>query len=220
MAPNHSNTPAIKSDLTLLKGKIPLVGLTGGIGSGKTAVSNILGSLGAGIVDTDLIAHQITTPSGDAIPLIQAAFGPQFINADGSLDRPRMRALVFGDAKARKILEGITHPLIKAETAKQAIALAKTGAPYLTFVVPLLIESGSWVNLIDFLIVVDSPEETQIERVMHRNKMTRSEVEDILKAQATREARLAAADAIIENNGSLEDLKSTVFSLHQKLLKI
>lgn len=220
MSTNHSNITANQVDLALLKGEIPLVGLTGGIGSGKTAVSDILGSLGAGVIDTDLIAHQITAPGGDALPRIQEVFGSQYINTDGALDRSKMRALVFGDPSARKTLEEITHPLIKQETAKQAIALVKTGVPYLVFVTPLLIESGSWVNLIDYLIVVDCPEETQIERVMHRNKMARPEVESILRAQVNRETRLAAANSVIENQGSLEDLRQKVLDLHQKLLKI
>lgn len=131
-----------------------------------------------------------------------------------------MRALVFADSNARQALEKITHPLIQQETAKQAFELAKSGVPYLVFVVPLLIESGSWVNLIDYLIVVDCPEETQIQRVMHRSNMTRLDVENILKAQTSRKVRLAAANAVIENQGSLDELKSEVLKLHQELLKI
>ena len=220
MASTHSNFDSAQADLKVLKGDIPFIGLTGGIGSGKTAVSDLLGKLGAGVIDTDLISHQITAPGGRAIPLIAKEFGADFIDPQGALDRPKMRALVFADSNARQALEKLTHPLIQQETAKQAFELAKSGAPYLVFVVPLLIESGSWVNLIDYLIVVDCPEETQIQRVMHRSNMTRLDVENILKAQTSRKVRLAAANAVIENQGSLDELKSEVLRLHQELLKI
>ena len=220
MASTHSNFDSAQADLKALKGEIPLIGLTGGIGSGKTAVSNLLGELGAGVIDTDLISHQITAPGGKAIPLIAKEFGDDFIDSQGALDRVKMRTLVFADPNARQALENITHPLIQQETAKQAFGLAKSGVPYLVFVVPLLIESGSWVKLIDYLIVVDCPEETQIQRVMHRSNMTRLDVENILKAQTSRNVRLAAANTVLENQGSLDELKSEVLSLHQQLLKI
>lgn len=220
MASIHSNLNPTQADLKTLKGKIPLIGLTGGIGSGKTAVSNLLGELGAGVIDTDLISHQITAPNGEAIPLIANTFGDGFINPEGALNRPKMRTLVFEDAKARQTLELITHPLIQQETIKQAFELARSGVPYLIFVVPLLIESGTWLKLIDYLVVVDCPEETQIQRVMHRNNMTRPEVENILKAQTSRNTRLAAANAIIENQDGLDKLELEVLKLHQDLLKI
>ena len=220
MDSTHSNIDSAQADLKALKGEIPLIGLTGGIGSGKTAVSDLLGALGAGVIDTDLISHQITAPGGKAIPLIAKAFGADFIDAQGALIRPKMRAVVFEDPGARKVLEQITHPLIQEETSKQAFELAKSGVPYLVFVVPLLIESGSWVKLIDYLVVVDCSEETQIQRVMHRNNMTRSDVENVLKAQTSRNDRLAVANAVIENQGSLDELKSAVQNLHQQLLKI
>jgi dephospho-CoA kinase len=220
MASTHSNFDSAQADLKALKGEIPLIGLTGGIGSGKTAVSNLLGELGAGVIDTDLISHQITAPGGKAIPLIAKEFGDDFIDSQGALDRVKMRTLVFADSNARQALEKITHPLIQQETAKQAFGLAKSGVPYIVFVVPLLIESGSWVKLIDYLIVVDCPEETQIQRVMHRSNMTRLDVENILKAQTSRKVRLAAANTVLENQGSLDELKSEVLSLHQQLLKI
>ena len=220
MASTHSNLDSAQADLKALKREIPLIGLTGGIGSGKTAVSDMLGELGAGIIDTDLISHQITAPGGKAIPLIAKAFGADFIDPQGALIRSKMRTVVFEDPSARKALEQITHPLIQEETSKQALKLAKSGVPYLVFVVPLLIESGSWVKLIDYLVVVDCSEETQIQRVMHRNNMTRSDVENVLKAQTSRNARLAAANAVIENQGGLDELKSEVLKLHQQLLKI
>ena len=219
MATATPKPTAEQSDLRTLKGQILLTGLTGGIGSGKTAVSDLLGKLGAGIVDTDLIAHQITAPQGAAIPLIRAQFGTEFIDAHGALDRNKMRTLVFGNPQARQSLEAITHPLIREETIKQALRLNQEGSPYLVFVVPLLIESGSWQGLIDYLVVVDCPVETQIERVMHRSNLPRTDVENILKAQASRKERLAVADAVIENQGSLADLDSQVQTLHQKILQ-
>jgi len=199
---------------------LPLVGLTGGIGSGKTAVSDELAKLGAGVIDTDLIAHQITAPGGVAIPLIQKQFGAEFIDHNGALVRSKMRNLVFADPKARKSLEDITHPLIRHETIKQAQQLIQKKAPYLIFVVPLLIESGNWRPLLDCLVVVDCSEETQIERVMHRSKLPRNEVEGILKAQVSRAERLSYADIVIENQGSLDHLKAEVLGLHQKILQI
>jgi dephospho-CoA kinase len=220
MASTHSNLDTAQADLKALKGEIPLIGLTGGIGSGKTAVSNLLGELGAGIIDTDLISHEITAPGGNAVPLITKVFGADFIDPQGALNRAKMRALVFADPNSRQALEKITHPLIQQETAKKAFELAKFGVPYLVFVVPLLIESGFWLKLIDYLVVVDCPEETQIQRVMHRNNMTRLDVENILKAQTSRKVRLAVANAVIENQGSLDKLKSEVLNLHQQLLKI
>jgi dephospho-CoA kinase len=220
MATNPTNTPSKQANLGELKGYAPFVGLTGGIGSGKTAVSDQLAQLGAGVIDTDLIAHQITVPNGVAIPLIQKQFGSEFIDPNGALDRAKMRTLVFADSHARKALEDITHPLIRAETIRQAKQLIQAKVPYLVFVVPLLIESGSWLSLLDYLVVVDCPEEAQIERVMHRSKLPRNEVESILKAQASRQERIAHADIVIENQGSLQDLHAEVLNLHQKILQI
>jgi len=220
MASSSPNSTSEQSDLSTLKDRIPLIGLTGGIGSGKTAVSDLLAKFGAGIIDTDLIAHQITAPNGGAIPAIQKEFGVGFISADGALDRGKMRSLVFEKPEARKTLEKITHPLIRQETIKQAMQLSTDAAPYLVFVVPLLIESGTWLGLIDRLVVVDCPEEVQIERVMQRSNLPRQEVEKILIAQATRQERLAHADFVIENQTSLGDLEREVQSLHQKILQI
>ncbi|OWS70151.1 dephospho-CoA kinase [Polynucleobacter campilacus] len=219
MATAPPTPTAEQSDLSPLKGHTPLIGLTGGIGSGKTAVSDLLAELGAGIVDTDLIAHQITAPHGAAIALIEKQFGPDFIAADGALNRDKMRSLVFNKPEARKSLEAITHPLTRQETVRQALALSKEGVPYLVFVVPLLIESGSWIELIDLLVLVDCPEETQVQRVMQRSNLPREEVERILAAQASREERLKHADIVIENQGSLKDLEVEVQDLHQKILQ-
>ena len=220
MASNSANLVSEQSDLSWLKGRAPLIGLTGGIGSGKTAVSDLLGKLGAGIVDTDVIAHQITAPKGIAIPAIEQQFGANYLDANGALDRDKMRALVFAKPEARKTLEAITHPLIRQETIKQAEVFIAKGVPYLVFVVPLLIESGSWQGLIDYLVVVDCPEEVQITRVMQRSNLPRPEVERILKAQTSRKDRLAHADIVIENQGSFEELDAEVNQLHQKILQI
>jgi len=209
-----------QASLGILKGPVPFIGLTGGIGSGKTAVSDRLAQLGAGIIDTDLIAHQITALNGAAIPFIQKQFGSEFIDSSGALNRAKMRTLVFADPKARKALEAITHPLIQEETFSQAKALIEVKVPYLVFVVPLLIESGNWLSLLDYLAVVDCLEEVQIERVMHRSKLSQNEVKRILKAQASRKDRITHADMVIENQGSLNDLEAAVLSLHQKILQI
>jgi len=220
MATESSNVSPEQSHLSALRQRLPLVGLTGGIGSGKTAVSELLTQLGAGVIDTDLIAHHITAPGGSAIPLIQRCFGPEFIESSGALDRVKMRALVFSTPDARKSLEEITHPLIRQETLRQALLLAYAAAPYLVFVVPLLVESGSWKDQIDHLVVVDCPEETQIQRVMQRSNLSRLEVEAILEAQAKRQTRLVLANTVIENQGSFSELKSAVEQLHQKILGI
>ena len=220
MATASSKPTTEQSELSTLKGRIPLIGLTGGIGSGKTAVSDLLAKLGAGIVDTDLIAHQITAPHGAAILAIEKHFGPEFIAADGSLDREKMRSLVFTKPEARKSLEAITHPLIREESIQQALKLSQKGARYLVFVVPLLIESESWMALLDRIVVVDCPEETQIKRVVQRSNLSREDVERILMSQANRAERLKHADIVIQNQGSLQDLEVEVQSLHQKILQI
>jgi dephospho-CoA kinase len=220
MATDHPTPTIGQSQLSELKMPIPLIGLTGGIGSGKTAVSNILAKLGAGVIDTDLIAHQITASGGSAIFPIQAHFGAEYLDSNGALDRNKMRSLVFQKPEAKKALEAITHPLIKQETIKQANQLGEAGYPYLVFVVPLLIESGNWKGHIDHLVVVDCPEELQIERVMQRSNLSKAEVEGILKVQAKRQDRLAVADTVIQNQGKLSDLQSAVEQLHQKILGI
>ncbi|AIV62937.1 dephospho-CoA kinase [Burkholderia pseudomallei] len=193
------------------------VGLTGGIGSGKTTVADLFGKLGATIVDTDLIAHRITAPQGLAMPLIAREFGAEFVAADGSLDRAKMRALVFSDESARKRLEAITHPLIREETEREA--RTAQGA-YVVFVVPLLVESGTWKTRVDRVLVVDCDVETQIARVTARNDFTRAQVEAIVARQASRDARLAAADDVIANdNASVAELAAEVAALHQRYLE-
>jgi dephospho-CoA kinase len=192
------------------------VGLTGGIGSGKTTVADLFAARGVPIVDTDLIAHRITAPNGAAMPLIAKEFGAAFVTADGALDRAKMRALVFSDNTAKARLEAITHPLIRAETDRERNAA--TG-PYLIIVVPLLVESGTWKARVDRVLAVDCSVDTQIERVMRRNAFAREQVLAIIDKQATREARLAAADDVIVNDGaSLEALATQVERLHRQYL--
>ena len=205
--------------LEALQGQIPFIGLTGGIGSGKSVVAQRLADLGATVIDADDIAHRITAPGGCAIPAIEATFGPEYITADGSLDRAKMRRLVFENPSALQSLEAITHPLIRSETAHQAALAHQNGAFYLLFVVPLLIESGAWRKLLDRLIVIDCPPEKQIQRVMQRSKLSQIEVEQIIAKQATRADRLAAADTVIVNDGSLADLLPQVDALHQSIVK-
>ncbi|MGA9914223.1 MAG: dephospho-CoA kinase, partial [Paraburkholderia sp.] len=192
------------------------VGLTGGIGSGKSTVADLFAAHGVPLVDTDLIAHRITAPHGIAMPLIAAEFGDSFVAADGSLNRARMRTLVFSDDGARKRLEGITHPLIRAETEREQ---REAQGPYVIVVVPLLVESGSWKTRVNRVLTVDCSVETQISRVMSRNGFRREQVLAIIARQATREARLAAADDVIENdNAPLDALKAHVDAQHRVYL--
>jgi dephospho-CoA kinase len=178
-----------------------------------------LAELGATVIDSDQIAHDITAPHGAAIAPIQARFGSGLLAADGSLDRPKMRQLVFKDPIALQSLEAITHPLIHAETLRQASQAHENGALYLVFMVPLLVESGYWPQIIDHLLVVDCPPELQIARVMQRSKLDRSQIEQIMSKQASREDRLAAADTILLNDGSLDKLIPQIDALHQWIIK-
>jgi dephospho-CoA kinase len=178
-----------------------------------------LAELGATVIDSDQIAHDITAPHGAAIAPIQARFGPDLLAADGSLDRPKMRRLVFNDPSALQYLEAITHPLIHAETLRQASRAHQNGALYLVFMVPLLVESGYWPQAIDHLVVVDCPPELQIARVMQRSNLDRSEIEQIMRKQASREDRLAAADTILLNDGGLDKLIPQIDALHQLIIK-
>jgi dephospho-CoA kinase len=193
------------------------VGLTGGIGSGKSTVADLFAARGVPIVDTDAIAHRITGSQGIAMPAIREQFGPEFLAPDGSMDRARMRALVFSDDAARKRLESITHPLIRSETERESRAAS---GPYVIVVVPLLVESGTWKTRVDRVLDVDCSVETQIERVMRRNGFTREQVLAIIARQAMRDARLAAADDIVVNDGAtLESLAKDVDTLHARYLE-
>lgn len=190
------------------------IGLTGGIGSGKTRVADMFAAHGAALIDTDLLAHEITAPGGAAIePLVQA-FGSGCLRPDGAMDRDAMRALVFSDPSAKSRLEGITHPLIRQLTESRAAAIrAARQHPYLIYVVPLLVESGSWRARVGRVLVVDCQEETQVARVMSRNGFTREQVQAIMQKQATRAARLAVADDVIDNDGPPDALAPQVARL-------
>jgi len=190
------------------------VGLTGGIGSGKTQVANLLAGWGASVIDTDLIAHSLTAPSGQAIEPIRQAFGAAVIEPSGALNRALMRELVFANQARRVELEAILHPMIAQAVdheAEQAQGL------YVVFVVPLLVESGRWRQKIDRLCVVDCDQGTQIERVQSRSSLELSTIQKILAAQATREQRLAVADDVIDNSKAvtMNDLEKQVLVLHQ-----
>ena len=188
------------------------VGLTGGIGSGKSTVAGFLREAGAALVDTDAISRSLTLPGGAAMPAIAQAFGTDFVAADGALDRDRMRALAFSDATAKRRLEAILHPLITAEALAQADAARS--APLVVFDVPLLVESGRWRARVSRILVVDCPVETQIARVLQRPGWTRERVDGALAAQTTREARRAAADAVLLNDRlTLVALRNEVLGL-------
>jgi dephospho-CoA kinase len=194
------------------------VGLTGGIGSGKSTVADCFGALGVPVIDTDVIAHRVTAPGGAAMPAIEATFGAAFVAPDGSLDRAQMRELVFRHADAKAQLEAITHPLIREQTERE---MNSARGSYLVCVVPLLVEAGNWRTRVDRVLVVDCPIETQIARVMRRNGFSREQVLAIIARQATREARLAAADDVIVNDGlTLEDIAREVDVLHRCYLML
>ena len=193
------------------------VGLTGGIGSGKTTVADYFATLGAHIVDTDAIAHALTAPQGAAIQPISMQLGAQFINEHGALDRTAMRSAAFSDASVRLTLESILHPLILSHC--QLAAAENPTAPYVIFVVPLLVESTTWAARVDTIAVVDCPEITQISRVQARatalgQDIPLTQIESIMQVQATRAERLAAAHEFILNNGDLADMQAQVQALH------
>ena len=195
---------------------IPLrIGLTGGIGSGKSTVGQMLQARGAAVIDADAIARQVTAAHGAAMPAIAQTFGPEFITADGALDRERMRTHVFSQPQAKQALEAIIHPLVAQETQRQAQEALAKGHNTLVFDVPLLVESGArWRTQVDRVLVVDCSEATQIQRVMARNGLSRETVQSIIAAQASRAQKLAAADWVIDNDGiSLEALRAHVENL-------
>ena len=182
----------------MASGRALRIGLTGGIGSGKSTVAALLAELGAAVIDTDLIARQLSAPGGAAIDAIRAAFGSDVIDSTGALDRTRMRAIAFADADAKRRLEAILHPLIGRETEHQAAAAV---APAIVFDVPLLVESGRWPALVDRVWVVDCRETTQFDRVTGRPGWDEAAVAAVIAQQAARAARRARADAVIYNDG-------------------
>ncbi|MGB8434322.1 MAG: dephospho-CoA kinase [Burkholderiales bacterium] len=187
------------------------VGLTGGIGSGKSTVADLFTELGVTVIDADQLAHQLTAPGGEAIEPIRAMFGPEYIEPLGALDRARMRDRIFSDAAAKKALESILHPMIRVETDRRA---AQATSEYVILMIPLLVETGDPHARCDRVLVVDCPESLQIERVMARNKLARDAVEAIMAAQVSRAERLRRADDVIDNSGTSESLRPQVEKLH------
>ncbi len=193
-----------------------VVGLTGGIGSGKSAAADEFVRLGAALVDTDVIALELTSPEGAALPHIRSLFGEAFILSSGAMDRGKMRERVFSDPAAKRALERLLHPMIRDESRRR---IAAATGPYVIHVVPLLIESRDYRRRVDRVLVVDCPEELQVARVRARSGLSENEVRAIVRTQASRAERLAAADDVIDNGGDLDALRKQVAALHQKYLQ-
>ena len=191
-----------------------VVGVTGGIGCGKSTVTDLLAARGAAVVDTDAIAHQLTAANGEAMPAIATAFGSSVLRADGGLDRAAMRRLVFSDASARARLEAILHPMIRRESEKRCDAAVN--ARYVLLVVPLLIESGAYRDRMARVLVIDCDEGVQVSRVMARSGLSVAEVRAIMATQASRAERLAAADDVLLNDGDLDSLRDQTDTLHER----
>lgn len=198
--------------------KKPIVGLTGGIASGKSAVARVLRELGVGIVDADRVAREVVEPGSEGLAAIVAAFGLEVLNAQGGLDRERVAARVFRDPEARKVLNAITHPRIAAQSAEQLAALAATDTPYVVYDAPLLVEVGAHRGL-DALIVVAAEREAQIARAVARDGMTRAEAERRIAAQLPLADKVAVADFVVNNDGSLEQLEAAVRATHARILE-
>jgi dephospho-CoA kinase len=194
-----------------------VVGLTGGIGSGKSAAANCFAAHGVAVVDTDAIAHELTAIGGAAMPALVSAFGAEVATADGALDRAYMRRLAFADPSARKRLEAILHPMIRTLSAERC-QLART--PYVILAVPLLVESGTYRQRCNRIAVVDCPESLQISRVMTRSGLSEDEVRAIMANQTSRDERLAIADDVIANDGDLAALENRVGELHCSYLRL
>ncbi len=193
------------------------VGLTGGIGSGKSTVSALFAECGATVIDSDIISHRLTQSGGSAIAAIRTAFGDGCIDTDGALDRAHMRQRVFSDPAAKLQLEAILHPLIRAQMLAQAEVRA---APYLLLVVPLLFEAAGYLGLVQRTLVVDCTEALQIARAMQRTGLNEQTVRAIMATQMPRAERLRRADEFIQNNGSPDELRLQVEQLHQRYLTI
>lgn len=189
-----------------------IVGVTGGIASGKSTVTSSFARLGVPVIDTDELAREVVQPGTPAIKAIQAQFGSSVIHGDGHLDRAAMREIIFADATARAALEAIVHPAIRALAETRVQSLEQ---PYALLVVPLLIEKG-WDEFVDRILVVDVAEETQKQRLMQRDGLNCKQVEAILQSQSDRSTRLAKADDVINNEGNPDSLNQTVASLHQR----
>jgi len=193
------------------------VGLTGGIGSGKSTVLQMFADLGAAPIDADAISRGVTAAGGAAIDAIRQQFGARFIGVDGAMDRPQMREHAYVDASARQRLEAIIHPLVAAESERQVHAANDRGSRCIVFDIPLLVESGRWRRQVDQVVVVDCEVATQIARGVARSGLTAAQVRAIIDAQATRELRLAAADVVICNEAlTLEQLRAQVGEAAQR----
>lgn len=195
-----------------------VVGLTGGIGSGKSTVAELFAQRGAALVDTDVIAHALTGAQGGAMRELAAAFGDGVLRADGGLDRAAMRRLAFADPAVRARLEAILHPLIRAQS--EVACAAAVAAPYVLLIVPLLVESADYRRRADRVLVVDCDEAVQIARVMARSGLAAEEVEAIMATQASRAQRQAAADDLVFNDGEMAALTAQVDGLHEKYLDL
>jgi dephospho-CoA kinase len=195
----------------------PAICLTGGIGSGKSSVARLFEARGVAVIDADALAHELTAAGGAALPAVRAAFGAEVIDGRGALDRERMRQRAFADPAARRQLEAILHPMIRAESERRQAAAASA---YVILMIPLLVESGEPRRRCDRVLVVDCPEEEQIRRVMLRSNLARAEVEAIMAAQASRAARLAHADDVIDNGGDPARLPAQVEALHARYLAL
>jgi dephospho-CoA kinase len=191
------------------------VALTGGIASGKTTVSRLFAALGVPVIDSDEIARDVVAPGTPGLAAIVARFGEGVLQADGALDRRRLRGIVFADPGARADLEAITHPAIRAEMERRS---AQAGGPYQVLAIPLLVEGGAARSRVDRVLVVDCPPDVQVRRVMARDRCTEAQAYAVLAAQAGREARLAAADDVIANDGDLAGLRDQVEALHRRYL--
>jgi len=193
-----------------------VVALTGGIGSGKTTVSQLFEALGCPVVDTDIIARQLVAPGKAALIEITNQFGEAILNPDGTLDRAQLRQTIFQNPDKKRLLESILHPLIRQEMMRQIAALT---TPYCIAVIPLLVESGQ-MEFADRILVVDATESSQLARVSQRDNQTENEIAAIIASQASRDARLAVANDVIHNSSTLDELKQQVAALHQKYLTI
>jgi dephospho-CoA kinase len=194
-----------------------VVGLTGGIGSGKSAAAEEFARLGATVVDTDLIAHELTAAGGKAIEPVRRRFGDAAIGAGGAMDRAWMRQRAFSDPEAKKALEAILHPMIREESRRRIGAA--TGA-YVVHAVPLLVESGDFRQRVDRVLVIDVPEALQVARVRARSALAEDAIRAIMRAQASRAERLAAADDVLDNSDTLDALRHGVRALHEKYLQL
>jgi len=194
------------------------IGLTGGIGCGKSRVAEKFAQLGAAVIDTDKIAHALTAPGSETLETIAAQFGSGYLQSDGSLDRAKLRRLIFADPDAKARLEALLHPLIRRQVAAEAAAL--TRPPYVIIVIPLLLETGQYQEQIHRILVVDCDEARQISRTMTRSSLAEAEVRTIMRHQENRATRLQRADDVVTNNGTLEEMEAQVIQLHAHYLAL